>query len=73
VIPADRKWFARIAASKVIIDTLMRIDPRYPTISAEQRQVLEATREALEAEAPTGAAQDSFEAGHQAAEAAGDS
>ena len=67
VIPADRKWFARIAAGAVIIDTLMRIDPRYPTISAEQRQVLEATREALEAEAPKGAAPDPFEAEQQAA------
>ena len=73
VIPADRKWFARIAAGAVIIDTLMRIDPRYPTISAEQRQVLEATREALEAEAPEGAAPDPFEAAQQAAEVDADS
>jgi PPK2 family polyphosphate:nucleotide phosphotransferase len=73
VIPADRKWFARIAASAVIIDTLMRIDPRYPTISAEQRQVLEAARAALEAEAPKNAAPDPLEADQQAAEIDADS
>ena len=32
VIPADRKWFARIAAGAVIVNTLIDIDPRYPTI-----------------------------------------
>ena len=52
VIPADRKWFARIGAAAVIIDALMCIDPRFPRIGAEQRQDLEAARLALEAEAP---------------------
>src|SRR2546421_4428078 len=35
VIPADRKWFARICAAAVIVHTLMEIDPRYPTVSAD--------------------------------------
>ena len=56
VIPADRKWFARIGASAVILDALMRIDPRFPTIGVEQRADLEAARLALEAEAPEGEA-----------------
>ena len=30
VIPADRKWFARIAAAAVIAHTLMEIDPQLP-------------------------------------------
>jgi PPK2 family polyphosphate:nucleotide phosphotransferase len=62
VIPADRKWFARIGAAAVLVDTLMCIDPRYPTVSEEQRKELEATRLELEAEAPKGAAPDPFEA-----------
>ena len=62
VIPADRKWFARISAAAVIVDTLMRIDPKYPTVGEEQRQALEATRLELLAEAPEGAAPDPFEA-----------
>ena len=56
VIPADRKWFARIGASAVILDALMRIDPRFPVIGDEQRADLEAARLALEAEAPEGEA-----------------
>src|SRR6202050_25591 len=28
VIPADRKWFARLAAASVLMDALMRIDPK---------------------------------------------
>jgi PPK2 family polyphosphate:nucleotide phosphotransferase len=63
VIPADRKWFARIAAAAVIADTLIRVDPKYPTVGEEQRQALEATRLQLEAEAPEGAAPDPFAAG----------
>ena len=62
VIPADRKWFARTAAAAVIADTLIRIDPRYPTVGDEERQALDATRLELEAEAPEGAAPDPFEA-----------
>ena len=31
VIPADRKWFARIAAAAVIAHALIDIDPKYPT------------------------------------------
>jgi polyphosphate kinase 2 (PPK2 family) len=30
VIPADHKWFMRVAASSVILDALMDIDPQYP-------------------------------------------
>ena len=62
MIPADRKWFARIGAAAVIVDALMRIDPQHPTIGEEQRQALEATRLKLMAEAPKGAARDPFAA-----------
>ena len=72
VIPGDRKWFARIAASAVIIDTLMKIDPRYPTVSDDQRRALEAIRLELEAEAPEGAAPDPFEAEKRADEENGE-
>jgi PPK2 family polyphosphate:nucleotide phosphotransferase len=61
VIPADRKWFARIATAAVLVDTLIRIDPRYPTVSEEARQELLAAKRELEAEAPEGAAADPFD------------
>ena len=58
VIPADDKPFARVAAAAVLVHTLMEIDPRYPTISAEAKAALQETRVVLEAEAPPGAASD---------------
>ena len=45
VVPADHKWFTRIAVSAIIVDTLEAMDPQYPTVSDEQRaQLLEAKR-----------------------------
>jgi PPK2 family polyphosphate:nucleotide phosphotransferase len=62
VIPADRKWFARIAAAAVIVQALVALDPRYPTVSDEDRRALGEARAALVAEAPPGAPADPFEA-----------
>ena len=53
VIPADHKWFERIAAAAVIVDALVRIDPRYPKTAPEQRRELEAARRQLLAEVST--------------------
>ncbi|HET8978805.1 MAG TPA: polyphosphate kinase 2 family protein [Solirubrobacteraceae bacterium] len=61
VIPADRKWFMRIATACVLIHTLIDIDPRYPEVSEEQHQTLQEVKYALEAQAPKGAAPDPFE------------
>jgi hypothetical protein len=62
VIPADRKWYARLAAGAVIVDALIDIDPRYPTIDAEAREALQEVKKSLEAQAPPGAAADPFAA-----------
>src|SRR4249919_2359000 len=32
VIPADHKWFARIAVSSILADALIDIDPQFPTV-----------------------------------------
>jgi PPK2 family polyphosphate:nucleotide phosphotransferase len=61
VIPADRKWFGRIGVSAVLAHALMDINPRFPAISKQQRQALLEVKDALEAEAPKGAAPDPFE------------
>jgi len=58
VIPADHKWFLRVAVAAVIIDALAKIDPEYPTVSDGARQALLASKERLEAEAPDGVAPD---------------
>jgi len=66
VIPADRKWFARICAAAVIAHTLIGIDPQYPTVSEAQRQQLVAAKADLVAQAPKGAEADPFQAdGHR--------
>jgi PPK2 family polyphosphate:nucleotide phosphotransferase len=50
VIPADRKWFARLSAAAVIVHALMDIDPRYPVVTPERRESLLEVRAMLEAE-----------------------
>jgi PPK2 family polyphosphate:nucleotide phosphotransferase len=62
VIPADRKWYARIGAGAVIANALIEIDPRYPTIGRDARQALQEVKKTLEAQSPEGAAADPFEA-----------
>jgi len=52
VIPADRKWFARLSAAAVLVHALMEIDPRFPTVDQERRDALMEVRQRLEEEAP---------------------
>ncbi len=47
VVPADRKWFARIAVACIIGDKLREIDPRYPVVTAEQKADLRAAETEL--------------------------
>jgi PPK2 family polyphosphate:nucleotide phosphotransferase len=61
VIPADRKWFARIAAAAVIANALIELDPQYPTLDDDALRDLQAAKIELESEAPEGAAPDPFE------------
>src|SRR5437763_1290332 len=58
VIPADRKWFARLGAGAVLVHALMELDPRYPAVNKRQRQLLLEAKKALEAQAPRGVARD---------------
>jgi len=50
-IPADRKWFARAAVSRILVETLEAIDPRYPVLTEAQKRELEEAKRLLEAEA----------------------
>jgi PPK2 family polyphosphate:nucleotide phosphotransferase len=70
VIPADRKWFARIGAGAVLVHALMEINPRFPKVTKEQRDALLDVKRTLEAQAPEGAHRDPFEYEERAAEAA---
>jgi Polyphosphate kinase 2 (PPK2) len=64
VVPADRKWFARICVGAVLAHTLIEIDPQYPTVSAAKHKELAAAKLELEAEAPKGAPADPYAAAH---------
>jgi len=50
VIPADNKWFARLAAIQIIIDTLEKMNLEFPEISAEDKTDLEKAKKQLENE-----------------------
>ena len=50
VVPADNKWFTRIAVAAAIIETLDSLHLRYPEVSPEARAQLKAARVLLEKE-----------------------
>lgn len=50
IIPADRKWFTRLAVGAVIYMTLESLGLEYPTVTEEHRQALLRVKELLENE-----------------------
>lgn len=56
VIPADHRWFTRIAFAGIIGQKLIEMDPQYPTVSDEARQEMLAARETLMNEDKAGTA-----------------
>jgi PPK2 family polyphosphate:nucleotide phosphotransferase len=50
VIPADNKWFTRVAVAAVVIDALSSLDLQYPEVSEAQRKELAIAEKALTGE-----------------------
>ena len=50
VVPADKKWFARIAAIQIIIEALESMQLEFPDLPMEEKQQLSAAKETLENE-----------------------
>ena len=50
VIPADNKWFTRLAVARAVVDTLEGLNLSFPKVSAAQRKALNAARAALATE-----------------------
>ncbi len=50
VVPADHKWFGRLATAAVLIAALAEIDPRFPRASPEARSEMAEARAGLVAE-----------------------
>jgi PPK2 family polyphosphate:nucleotide phosphotransferase len=48
IIPADHKWFARVAIASIIVANLEALNLTYPAVSDEQRAHLTAVREQLQ-------------------------
>jgi len=51
VIPANHKWFARLAIAHIIVDRLRRLDPQYPQVSPELENQLQKAKASILAEA----------------------
>jgi PPK2 family polyphosphate:nucleotide phosphotransferase len=47
VIPADDKWYARLAVAQVILETLQGLDMHYPKVTKAQKEELMKARERL--------------------------
>lgn len=47
VIPADKKWFTRIAISTIILDTLKGLKLKYPVLPKEEKEKLEEAKKLL--------------------------
>jgi PPK2 family polyphosphate:nucleotide phosphotransferase len=47
VIPADNKWFTRLAVAAAIVDTLEGLNLSYPKVDAQKRKELQSARKTL--------------------------
>ncbi|MEQ1756718.1 MAG: polyphosphate kinase 2 family protein [Vicinamibacterales bacterium] len=50
IVPADHKWFTRMAVAEIICDALEHLELSFPTVSKSQREEWATSRAALEAE-----------------------
>lgn len=63
VVPADKKWFTRIATAAIVANKLIEMNPQYPTVSDAMREQIEEARRILEAEPDAPHRADAREAG----------
>lgn len=47
VVPADKKWFARLVVSEIVSQTMEKLKLEYPTVSKDQLAVLEECKQQL--------------------------
>jgi len=50
IVPADKKWFTRLAVSEIIVKRMESLDLKYPTVSAAHRNDLLEAKKVLESE-----------------------
>jgi PPK2 family polyphosphate:nucleotide phosphotransferase len=47
IIPADKKWFARLAVSEIIVRHMEKLDLAYPQLDSKQKDALEVCKKKL--------------------------
>jgi polyphosphate kinase 2 (PPK2 family) len=47
VIPADKKWFTRIAISTIMLEVLESLNLKYPVLPEEEMKALEKVKKEL--------------------------
>lgn len=52
VVPANKKWYARLLVSEIVLKTLKTMHPAYPKVKEEQKQQWEQCRTLLNRELP---------------------
>jgi PPK2 family polyphosphate:nucleotide phosphotransferase len=50
IIPADKKWFTRLAVSEIIVEKLESLDMKYPEVTEDQKAQLLEAKKILESE-----------------------
>jgi PPK2 family polyphosphate:nucleotide phosphotransferase len=50
IIPADKKWFTRLAVSEVIVEKMKSMKLHYPVVTEEHKKELEEAKKLLESE-----------------------
>jgi len=50
VVPADKKWFARLVVAAAVADAMEGLDLAFPEVTDEQKKELAAARRVLESE-----------------------
>lgn len=50
IIPADKKWFTRLAVSQIVVETLESMDLRFPQVTDVQKAELADAKKLLESE-----------------------
>jgi PPK2 family polyphosphate:nucleotide phosphotransferase len=65
VVPADKKWFTRIATAAIVANKLIEMDPQYPTVTDAMRAQIEEAQRILQSEPDAPPAADAREAGRE--------
>ena len=50
IVPADKKWFTRVAVSEIIVKKLESLNLKYPTLTKEHTEELAQAKIMLESE-----------------------